>query len=320
MMSTMPTTEPLKIAVVGAGAVGCYYGGLLARAGHAVTLIGRAAHVAAMQVHGLRLETQSGDGFVPVIASTDIAAVGDAALVLLCVKSADTERTGQQMAPFLAPAAEIVCLQNGVDNALRLRGVLPKHQVTSAVVYVATEMAGPGHVRHHGCGELLLEAQPAGARKLAGLEALRAAGIPVDVSDNVQGALWFKLILNCAYNAISAITQLPYGQLVPGTGVRELMQDVVAECLLVARADGVVVPGDVDAGIAMIYTGMPNQLSSTAQDLARGKTSEIDYLNGFVVRRGAQLGIATPANRVLWALVKLLEQKAGESVRSPAAQ
>ena len=319
MTSTSLNVAPhaFNIAVVGAGAVGCYYGGLLAQAGFPVTLIGRPQHVAAIQAHGLRLQTQKSDDFVALNASTDLAAVHKADLIMFCVKSADTEHVGAQIAPFLTPTAALLCLQNGVDNAPRLRGVLPQHRVSSVVVYVATEMAGPGHVRHHGRGELLLETQPAGSHALA---VLRAAGITVDVSDNVRGALWFKLILNCAYNAISAITQLPYGQLVPGVGVRDVMRDVVAECLQVAQADGVEIPGDVDAGVAMIYTGMPQQFSSTAQDLARGKPSEIDYLNGTIVRLGQQYGIATPANRTLWALVKLLEQKAAGSVGSPATQ
>jgi 2-dehydropantoate 2-reductase len=178
--------------------------------------------------------------------------------------------------------------------------------VAAAVVYVATEMAGPGHVKHHGRGELVIEPSQASA---AVAQALIAAGVPTEVSDNVRGALWAKLILNCAYNAVSAITQLPYGQTVAGEGVQDLMRDVVAECLAVARAEGVQVAGDVQGAVDKLAASMPSQLSSTAQDLARGKPTEIDYLNGLIVKRGAALGIATPANRVLWALVKLMERK-----------
>ena len=134
--------------------------------------------------------------------------------------------------------------------------------------------------------------------------------VPIEVSANVNGALWAKLTLNCAYNAVSAICQLPYGKTVAGEGVRELMRDVVAECLAVAQAEGVQVAGDVHAAVDQLAGSMPSQFSSTAQDLARGKATEIDYLNGLIVRRGEVLGIATPANRVLWALVKLLERKA----------
>lgn len=299
-------TQPLKIAVMGAGAVGCYYGGILARAGHAVTLIGRPLHVAAIHQHGLRLQTTTFDTCIALDASSDPAAVSSADIVLFCVKSTDTEAAGALICPHLAPDALVLCLQNGVDNAERLRTVLPDHAVAAAVVYVATEMAGPGHIQHHGRGELVMEPSSK-SDELA--MALIAAGVPTEVSANVRGALWAKLILNCAYNAVSAITQLPYGQTVPGEGIPELMRDVVAECLAVAHADFVQVPGDINTAILKIAETMKSQYSSTAQDLARGKRTEIDYLNGFIVKRGQALGVATPANRVLWALVKLLEGK-----------
>ena len=299
-------TQLLKIAVMGAGAVGCYYGGLLAKAGHAVVLIARPLHVAAITRHGLRLQTTTFDTHVPLVATTDPAAVAWADVVLFCVKSADTEGAGALVRPHLAANALVLCLQNGVDNADRLRTVLPDRAVAAAVVYVATEMAGPGHVRHHGRGELVLEPF---AYSGALAEAFIAAGVPAEVSTNVRGALWAKLILNCAYNAVSAITQLPYGQTVPGVGIQDLMRDVVAECLAVAKAEGVQVPSDVNAAIRNIADTMRSQYSSTAQDLARGKRTEIDHLNGLIVTRGTTLGVPTPANRVLWALVKLLESK-----------
>ena len=302
-------SSPLKVAVLGAGAVGCYYGGLLARAGHAVTLIGRPQHVQAIQAQGLRLQTLAFDETVTVAASTDAAAVAGANLVLFAVKSTDTETAGVQMRPHLAPGALVLCLQNGVDNAERLRAVLPGTTVAAAVVYVATEMAGPGHLRHHGRGELVIEPSPSSA---AVAQALIAAGVPTEISDNVHGALWAKLILNCAYNALSAIGRLPYGELVQRPGVRDVMHDVVAECRAVAAADGVTLPGDVDLAVRRIAETMPTQYSSTAQDLMRGKPSEIDHLNGYVVRRGQALDVPTPANRVLWTLVKLTEAGTGQ--------
>ena len=295
----------LKVAVMGAGAVGCYYGGMLARAGHDVTLVARPQHVEAVLRDGLRMQTQSFDEHVRVGASTEAAAVQGADLVLFCVKSMDTESAGAQMAPHLRRDTLVLCLQNGVDNADRLRTVLPGHDVAAAVVYVATEMAGAGHLRHHGRGELVLE--PAAERVVP---ALAAAGIPAEVSANVRGALWAKLVLNCAYNAVSAIAQRPYGENVRSEGIQAVMGDVVAECLAVAAAEGVQLPGDIHVAVRRIAETMPSQYSSTAQDLARGKPSEIDYLNGLVVRRGQALGTATPVNRTLWALVKLIEGKA----------
>ncbi|HEY3597153.1 MAG TPA: ketopantoate reductase family protein [Paraburkholderia sp.] len=295
----------MKVAVMGAGAVGCYYGGMLARAGHDVVLIGRAQHVDAIRRAGLRLETQGFDEHVRLSASTSASAAQGAQLVLFCVKSTDTESAAVELRAHLAPDALIVTLQNGVDNADRLRTQVSQ-EVAAAVVYVATGMAGPGHVRHHGRGELVIEPSSA-SEALA--RALIAAGVPTEISDNVRGALWVKLILNCSYNALSALVQLPYGKLVQGAGVPAVIRDVVAECVAVAHADGVVLSDDIDLAVRRIAETMPGQYSSTAQDVARGKRSEIDYLNGLIVRRGEALGVATPVNRVLHTLVKLLESK-----------
>ena len=215
------------------------------------------------------------------------------------------------MAPHVGGDAHILSLQNGVDNAERLAAVLGR-DVIPAVVYVATEMAGPGHVKHHGRGELIIGASPASGQVA---EVLRAAGVGVEISENVAGALWAKLIVNCAYNALSAITQLPYGKLVARPGVPKVMEDVVEECLAVAQAAGVDVPGGMHEAARRIAQTMPAQFSSTAQDLARGKPTEIEYLNGFVVRKGDALGVATPANRVLHALVKSLSESAPPSAR-----
>lgn len=299
----------MKIAVMGAGAVGCYYGGMLARAGHEVVLIGRAQHMQAVRRDGLLLDTQTFRGYVPMAASTDAASVSGALLVLCCVKSTDSDSAATEMAPHLAPGALVLSLQNGVDNATRLQSRLAC-RVAPAVVYVASAMAGPGHLKHHGRGELVI----GGADATPELVALFAdAGVPVQLSDNVTGALWAKLILNCAYNALSAITQIPYGRLIQGEGVEDLMRDVVDECLAVAGAEGVSVPSDIWDAVMGIARTMPNQLSSTAQDLARGKSSEIDHINGYVLRRGAAHGIPTPVNRTLHALVRLLEERSASA-------
>ena len=293
----------MRIAVMGAGAVGCYYGGMLARAGHAVTLIGRPQHIEAVQREGLFLNSQSFQAQVPMAASTEAGAVAGAELVLFCVKSTDTESAGAAIAPHLGAGTVVLSLQNGVDNAERLQAALPQ-LVVPAVVYVATEMAGPGHVKHHGRGDLVIGASAA-SRALA--DQFIAADVPVQISDNVAGELWTKLIVNCAYNALSAISRLPYGRMVEGEGVPAVMRDVVQECLAVATAAGVTVPKAGLESVPGIARSMPNQFSSTAQDLMRGKPSEIDHLNGYVVRKGAALGVATPVNRVLHTLVKLLE-------------
>lgn len=296
-----------KIAVMGAGAVGCYFGALLARAGHEVVLIGRPVHVEAIRQHGLRLQTAQLDVQVALQAHTEPAAVRDADVVMFCVKSTDTETAGAQLRPYLRPDALVLSMQNGVDNAPRLRQVLGAQPVSATVVYVAAGMAGPGHVQHHGRGELLLEPAEGDAQAVA---LLNAAGIPSQVSANVAGELWGKLIVNCAYNALSAIGQIAYGPLSALPHVQALMHDIVEECVAVARADGVADVGDGHLGVRRIAETMATQRSSTAQDVARGKPSEIAHLNGYVVRRGEALGVPTPANRALLVAVQLLELRA----------
>jgi 2-dehydropantoate 2-reductase len=295
----------MKITVMGAGAVGCYYGGMLARAGHEVCLIGRPSHVEAVQRDGLRMETTRFNELVRMKASTEPSAVEGAQLVLFCVKSTDTESSAAAIAPHLADDAVVLTLQNGVDNADRLQRAI-RPLVVPTVVYVATEMAGPGHVLHHGRGDLVIGESP---RSAAIADTFVGAGVPVQLSDNVAGALWAKLILNCAYNALSAITQIPYGPLVEGAGVWDVMHDVVDECVAVANALQVRLPGDPWQAVQRLAATMPAQFSSTAQDLARGKRSEIDHLNGFIVRRGETAGVQTPVNRALFTLVKLIESK-----------
>ena len=305
--SANPSSRPLSVAVMGAGSVGCYFGALLARAGHSVTLIGRASHMQAINEHGLRLQTATEDIHVPVATSTSADSVAGADVVLLCVKSTDTEAAAAQIKPYLANHTQVLSLQNGVDNDQRLRQMLGKQPVAAAVVYVATAMAGLGHVRHFGRGELVIAPCPQGD---AIAQQFSAAHIPTQVSGSVLAALWQKLIINCVYNALSALTQQPYGWLVAQDGVPAVMQDIASECKAVAQADGVQLPANVDEAVAAIASTMPLQLSSTAQDLARAKPTEIDHLNGYVVRRGQALGIATPANRLLQVLVQLKQNAA----------
>jgi 2-dehydropantoate 2-reductase len=296
---------------MGAGAVGCFYGGMMARAGLPVTLIGRAAHVQAIQNQGLRLQTLSFDEVVHPSSSELPNAVANACVVLFAVKSTDTEAAGAQIRPYLQPGALVLCLQNGVDNAERLRAVSPGVAVAAAAVYVAAEMACPGHLRHHGRGELIIEPSPR-STKLA--QALQAAGVPTQISANVRDVLWAKLVINCAYNGLSAIGQIAYGELLLRPGLPEVLHDVVMECRAVAAADGVTLPDDLEASVRAIAHSMATQMSSTAHDLRRGKPTEIDYLNGHVIRRGELLGVPTPTNRLLWAAVKLLEDRRARGI------
>jgi 2-dehydropantoate 2-reductase len=304
-----------SVAVVGAGAVGSFYGAVLARAGHPVTLIGRAAHVRAIEQHGLQLDMAGQVHTARVAASVELASITGADLVLVCVKSTDSAAVAREMAPLLAADAVVMSLQNGVENA----STIAKHVrqiVVPAAVYVATALVEPGVVRHFGRGELVIGALDAAAARnaavIAALQDLQAlfatAGVDVTISGDVMAELWTKLVTNCAYNAISGLAQATYGKLTSLPEVRAIQQAAVREVVALAAAEGVNLPLEHSLrAVERIAAGMPGQLSSTAQDMARGKPSEIDHLNGFVVRRGRELGVATPVNETLHALVKLVE-------------
>lgn len=293
----------MRIVVMGAGAVGNYYGARLAEAGHEVTLIGRAPHVAALRQRGLILHTAGDTRRIAVQAAEDVAAAATAELLLCCVKSGDTTAAAKQLLGVLPPSVPVLSLQNGVDNGQCLREILP-NPVLDVVVYVATEMVGPGELRHHGRGDLVLPDEPL-AQRLA--EVLRGAGIAVELTPDIRVAQWSKLVVNCTFNALSAISGLPYGGFWPQPDARALMRAAYDETMAVARADGVHLPGDLWSGIERIATTMPGQHSSTAQDLARGRRTEIEHLNGLICRRGAALGVATPINQTLYRLVRLKE-------------
>ncbi|MBW6493170.1 MAG: ketopantoate reductase family protein [Burkholderiaceae bacterium] len=311
------------VAVVGAGAVGSFFGAMLARAGHRVTLIGRPAHVQAIERDGLRLEMAGRTETIRLAASSELAAVRGADLVLFCVKSTDTDTVAQQMAAHLAPEALVLSLQNGGENAATIAARVSQ-PVVPAVVYVAVAMPAPGCVAHHGRGDLVIgalraagsgtqaspaEDEAATEQRLQPLaDFLAAAGVPVRISDDLMAELWSKLMVNCAYNAISGLAQANYGQLAALPAIRELQQSVVREVVAVAAAEGIdlALAPSLEA-MARIAVAMRGQLSSTAQDMARHKPSEIDHLNGFVSRRGRELGVPTPVNETLYALVKLVE-------------
>jgi 2-dehydropantoate 2-reductase len=301
------------IAVVGAGAVGCYFGGMLARAGMKVTLIGRPLHVDAIARNGLRFQSGDFDKYIAIAASTDVAAVRGAGLILFCVKSPDTDEAAAAMAPQLAPDAIVISLQNGVDNVGRIR----RHtgnRVIAGLVYAAAEMSAPGTVRHTGGGNLVIgttgNARADDDHRVLDdiAELFAAANVPVRISDAVETELWTKLVMNCAYNAISALGAAPYSRMVAMPDVRDVMRDAVIEVMALAKAKGVPLPDTLVEDAFKLADAMPQTLSSTTQDIAKGKRTEIDHLNGYVVREGKALGVPTPVNRVLHALVKLLEQ------------
>jgi len=303
-----------SIAVVGAGAVGCYFGGMLARAGARVTLIGRAVHMEPIAREGLRIDGLRVKQRIPIAATSSLQeGLRGADTVLFCVKTVSTETAARELHPFLRPNAAILSFQNGVDNVDRIHAATGRRAIPAAV-YVAAEMTAPGVVKHTGRGDLIIGHRSGWPRdvELAPLAALfESAEIPCRASASIEIELWTKMVMNCAYNAISALTRAQYGRMTAFAAVRSLMDRAVAETVAVARAEGVpLAESTVTEAVYRLAEKMSAATSSTSQDIARGRPTEIDSLNGYVVRRGAALGIATPISETLVTLVKLLEDSA----------
>ena len=298
-----------RIAVVGAGAVGGYFGGMLARAGAPVMMIGRAAFVEAVRKNGLLLDTLQFKETLRMEGSTELEAARGAEVILFCVKTTDTESTARALAPLLSRSATLVSLQNGVDNAEKIRAA--GIDAISAVVYVAASVPEPARIKHVGRGDLVVGPRNARTETFAAL--FERAGVACRISDNIDGELWTKLIWNCALNAISALGRAKNGQIAASEDARKVVDTVVNEVLAVAAAARIQLPGVESpqagmAGALKIATQMAGAISSTGQDLLRGKHTEIDSLNGYISRRGAELGVPTPVNHALYTLVKLTEE------------
>jgi 2-dehydropantoate 2-reductase len=304
--------KPIKIAVVGAGSVGCYFGGMLARAGQDVSLIARPQHVQAINQNGLLMDCVNFQDIVKLKAASDYKPLLDADLVMLCVKSYDTEKVVKEIKPFLAPEAIILSLQNGVDN-VNLAQMNLDNQVYPTVVYVAVGMAGPGHLKHFGRGELVLGSmtdlnEKSGSVLESIAQFLTANGVPSVVSKEIKKELWLKFLVNCIYNGISAVGQIEYGQMVRVPAINVLIETLTREFLEVAAKEGVNISWDeaIQANRKIAET-MAHQKSSTAQDLSKKKLTEIEFLNGFIVRKGFEHQVSTPSHQALYAMVKMFE-------------
>ena len=298
--------------MVGAGAVGGYFGGMLARAGAPVVMVGRPAFVEAVKKNGLFLDTVQFQESVRVEVSTEINSIRAAEIVLFCVKTTDNAATARAIAPLLAPGALVVSLQNGVDNVEQIRAAAGI-EALPAVVYVAASVPEPGRVKHVGRGDLVIGPRNAKTERFAGL--FERAHVPCRISENIVGELWTKLTWNCALNAVSALGKAKYGQIAASEDARKAVENIVKELLAVAHAANIQLPGLEDFTAAMsgalkIAAQMSGAFSSTAQDLNRGKLTEIDSLNGYIARRAAELGVPAPLNHALYTLVKLAEGRA----------
>jgi 2-dehydropantoate 2-reductase len=303
----------MRIAMLGAGGVGGYFGGKLARAGEDVTFVARGAHLAAIQASGLRVRSVSdGEWVVKATAVEDPRDQPPADVVFLTVKANDTEAVLERARPLVGPDTMVVSLQNGVQSADTITRLFGPGAAVGGVAYVFAVIEAPGVVSHKllgriAFGELDGRRTPRCERLLAALE---HAGIPVDLAPDIRRVLWEKYMMICAQAGMSTLTRVPSGVLRAHAPTWAMYRALVEEVAAVGRAEGVALSSDVVATVMKNAEGLaPGALSSMHFDLTQGKPLELDALHGHLVRLGDRHGVPTPMATAVYAA--LLPHAAG---------
>ena len=301
----------MKIAMMGAGGVGGFFGGRLAAAGHDVTFIARGSHLRAMQEHGLLLESEAqGDIHIPSVKVTDDpASVGIVDVVILSVKLWDTEAAARAIAPMVGPDTGVLSLQNGVIKDQILRGVFKPEQVMGGVGYVATYISKPGVIHQTGTMQRIVLGEYDGRpseRAVALHQALLKAGIKAELSDDVRRSIWEKYVFLVGLSGSTATTRKTLGPVREHPRTRVFLHDLMRETVAVGRAHGVALAEDfADNRLAFADTLPADMTSSMFHDLDRGNRIEVEWLSGGVVTLGAEKHVPTPMNRAVWDILAL---------------
>ncbi|GAC1433598.1 MAG: 2-dehydropantoate 2-reductase [Chloroflexota bacterium] len=296
----------MRIAVMGTGGTGGYFGGLLARAGEDVTFIARGAHLAALRAGGLRVTSRlAGDFTVPAQATDDPRTVGPVDLVLFCVKSYDTAAAAELIRPLVGPETVVLPLQNGIDAAERVGSVVGQGHLVGGVAFVTSTVEAPGLIAQTaGPGRLVLGERAGGTspRTERLLHTFTRSGIAAELHPAIERALWEKFIFICAFSGITALTRLPLGPILASPPCRALFSGVMEEVAAVARARDAGLPGDIVAqGLTLAERFEPWARGSLYHDLADGRRLELDTLHGTVVRLGHDHEVPTPLNGAVYA-------------------
>jgi 2-dehydropantoate 2-reductase len=302
----------MKVAVVGTGGVGGYFGGLLARAEHDVSFVARGMHLRAIRARGLRVESIDGPFTIaPANATDDPGEIGPVDLAMICVKTYDLGAAIEQMRPLVGPATAILTLQNGVEAPDMLAAAYRRHMVLPGVVYCEVAVKEPGVIFQGSPLRRIIFGEFSGAptpRARAIADAFAAAGADTILSDNILGALWSKFCFICGMSGVTTLARQPVGPILADEESRLLLRTVVEEACAVALASGVRFDADpVEAGLSTFARFPPEARSSMQRDLDRGARLEVGALNGAVVRLGRALGVATPANQAIYAALRLAQ-------------
>jgi 2-dehydropantoate 2-reductase len=301
----------MKITIVGAGAMGSLFGALLAESGHEVRLLDVwQEHVDAVNKKGLSVEREGRTRSIVLKATTDLRQVDKADLVIVFVKSSQTGKAAETARAALRKDGWVLTLQNGMGNAEAIARAVPASRVLAGTTSHGATMLGPGMIRHAGVGPTVIGAwtgeEPAGAKKMA--ECFNRAGIETAVADDVRSLIWSKLLVNVGINAVTALTGIRNGQLLDLESTRWISQTAVEEAMAVARNLGVRVRDDAVSHVFQIAEATAANRSSMGQDLDHKRRTEIDAINGYVVREAEKLGLPVPVNRTLSGLIETLQE------------
>jgi 2-dehydropantoate 2-reductase len=294
----------MKIAVMGSGGVGGYFGARLAQAGCDVGFIARGAHLAAMREEGLKIESQLGDLHLRKPTVTDNpATLGPVDLVLFSVKLSDTESAAQSIKPLFGPHTGIVSFQNGVRKDDLMRKLFGENAVMGGVGYIATAIKQPGVIKHTGSMQRLLFGEYDGKRSARAeelLAACRRGGINAELSSDIRREIWEKFVFLVGLSATTTTMRVPIGPIRENAQARAFLLDVMQEVVAVGRAQGVALAQDYANNRLTFSDGLPADMTSSMHhDLDRGKPLEVAWLSGEVVKLGEAAGIPTPANRAV---------------------
>ena len=298
----------MRIAIVGAGAVGGYFGGRLAAAGSDVTFIARGPHLDAMRARGLRLESPKGDLHVHrVNATDDPGTVGPVDTVLFAVKLYDVESAVALLRPLVGSDTIVVPIQNGVDAAAMVTRAVGRPHVGGGVAYVAAVVSEPGVVRHTAMDQLIFgELDGVRSPRLERLlSACEAAGFQATLSDHIEVDLWSKFVRLAVFSGMTAVTRLPIGPLRDDPDLWAMFRAAILEGMAVARAKGIALPASVFDETGAMAQSLPGPAkSSMLEDLERGRRLELPWLSGALVRIGREVDVDTPIHRFITTVLK----------------
>lgn len=310
----------MKIVIVGPGAVGCLFASFFVSFGKEVWILDKDAERAEyLSQHGIKVEKSGEEKSFSVKATADASQIGEADVIFICVKAPDTQAAAEAIKPALKGDALVVTLQNGLGNVERIAKAVGREHVIGGTTAQGATLLGVGRVRHAGEGETTIG--EIGGKVTPRLEKLRdmmqECGIPTNLTENLDGLLWSKLIINVGINPLTALVRMRNGKLIEYEGTRKVMRAAVSEAVEVADRIGIrLLFDDPVAKVEDVCRATAANISSMLQDVLKARRTEVDYINGAVAARAAELGIPAPVNETLTNLVKTIESSYREQILS----